>query len=51
MYSACLVSAQRHSHPVNLIKSIVKANMDADAKSKLTEEEMYAQMRWVPKIF
>ena len=29
----------------------VKANMDTDAKSKLTEEEMYAQMRWVHETF
>ncbi|KAJ8584424.1 cytochrome P450 [Rhizopogon salebrosus TDB-379] len=26
---------------------LIKANMDADAKSKLTEEEMYAQMRTI----
>jgi hypothetical protein len=30
---------------------IVKSNMDADAKSKLTEEEMFAQMRCVHKEF
>lgn len=31
-------------------KSIVKANMDADAKAKLTDEELFAQMRWVQKM-
>ena len=31
-------------------KSIVKANMDADAKAKLTDEELFSQMRWVQKI-
>jgi hypothetical protein len=51
MYSACLVGAHLHAGLANLIKGIVKANMDADAKSKLTEEELYAQMRWVHKIF
>jgi hypothetical protein len=32
-------------------KSIVKANMDADAKAKMTEEEMLAQMWWVHNMF
>jgi hypothetical protein len=29
---------------------VVKANMDTDAKAKLTEEELIAQMRWVRNI-
>jgi len=29
----------------------VKANMDVDAKAKLTEEELIAQMRWVHNMF
>jgi hypothetical protein len=31
-------------------EGIVKANMDTDAKAKLTEEELIAQMRWVHNI-
>lgn len=30
--------------------STVKANMDSDSKAKLTEEELFAQMRWVFSI-
>jgi hypothetical protein len=47
MYSACLVGTHPHSDLVNLIIGIVKANMDVDAKSKLTEEELLSQMRYV----
>jgi hypothetical protein len=51
MYSACSVGAHLHSCLINLIKGIVRANMDANAKLKLTKDEMFAEMRWVHKIF
>lgn len=37
-----------HLLPINFVDYLaVKANMDADAKNKMTDDELIAQMRWV----
>jgi hypothetical protein len=41
-------TASFRSWPSNY--SIVKANMDTDAKAKLTDVELFAQMRWVRSV-
>ena len=51
IFSLLSVFPLRYSLPISLVYYLaVKANMDANAKLKLSEEELLAQMRWVSSV-
>ena len=51
IFSLLGVLPLRYSLPASLVDYLaVKANMDANAKLKLSDEELLAQMRWVSSV-
>ena len=51
IFSLLSVFPLRYSLPISLVYYLaVKANMDANAKLKLSDEELLAQMRWVSSV-